>query len=214
MHVVSTQVVRFVEPPGDDGSISPREPAPWRPPPRPVATARPPLAVNTAPPLTDSNGEPLDSSAAGVSGRRGQGGGWDEGAGSGDLGYAPPPEPVVLAATPRAGQPSYLRAHLQVRCKHALKSQRARLQQRVVRSCWMSRCTLMWHTLPDSRPLASRRRHAACVIAVWLTCRLQRCWQRSVRSRRRSGSVPGAHQCRVQELQRWQADMLQLQLAH
>jgi hypothetical protein len=127
MHFVLPQVVRFVEPPSDDGSSSSREPAPWRPPPRPGATgARPQLAVNTAPPLTDSSGEPLDSSAAGRSGRRGQGGGWDEGAGSGDLGYAPPPEPVVLAATPRAGQPSYLRAHLQVRCKHHLKPEKGK----------------------------------------------------------------------------------------
>jgi hypothetical protein len=108
------QVVRFMEPTGDnDGGSSPREPAPWQPPPRLVTTGRPPLAVSTAPPLTDSSGEPLDGSAAGSDGLRGQGAGRGGGAGSGELGYAPPPEPVVLAATPRAGQPSYLRAHLQ-----------------------------------------------------------------------------------------------------
>jgi hypothetical protein len=114
--------VRFVEPPGDgeDGG-GPRGPATWQPPPRQVASARPPLAVNTAPSLTDSNGDPLDGSTAGSDGLRGQAAGRGGGAGSGELGYAPPPEPVVLAATPRAGQPSYLRAHLQVRRSKCLE---------------------------------------------------------------------------------------------
>ena len=111
-------MVRFTEPAGDDASGSPRGPAPWQPPPRLGATARPPLAINTAPPLTDSGGDPLDSSDS-----RGQGAGRD--ASPGSEVYAPPPEPVVLAATPRAGQPSYLRAHLQVHHSYGLKPARA-----------------------------------------------------------------------------------------
>ena len=175
-------MVRFTEPAGDDASGSPRGPAPWQPPPRLGATARPPLAINTAPPLTDSGGDPFDSSDP-----RGQGAGSD--ASPGSEVYAPPPEPVVLAATPRAGQPSYLRAHLQVH--HSYGLQLAGLQQLLAVPM---RCDVTWLTVP--RPPANQGQNTACLIVIWFTCRLQRCWQRSARSRRRNGSVLDAHRLR------------------
>lgn len=117
--------VRFEEHAGaGDKPAAVHEPTPW-------PTALPPLAV--------------DRQASGAQPHGSETGGHGSGSGSQDAGgigqsdgspvYAAPPAPAVVAQTSRAGQPSYLRAHLEVAALLAAQRQeREEQRQRARRS--------------------------------------------------------------------------------